>query len=47
MKYSFKFNNHDPSCEKFPNKKFTAALSQGKSGGGWGDHGHLQVILNS
>ena len=46
IKYYFKFNNHDLSCKKFP-KKFTATLSQGKNGSGWGDHGHLMVILNS
>ena len=46
MKYYFKFNNHDPLCKKIP-KKFTATLSQGSSGSGWGDHGHLQVILNT
>ena len=42
IKYSFKFNNHDPLY-----KKFTATLSQRRSGSGWGDHGHLQVILNT
>ena len=47
IKYSFKFNNHDPLCKKNFQKKFTGTLSQGRSGSGWGDHKHLQVILNT
>ena len=47
MKYSFKFNNHDPLFKKNFQKKYTATLSQGRSGSGWSDHGHLQVILNT
>ena len=47
IKYSFKFNYPDPLCKKNFRKKFTATLSQGRSGSGWGDHGHLQVILNT
>ena len=47
LKYSFKFNNHEPLCKKNFQRKFTVPLSQGRSGSGWGDHGHLQVILNT
>lgn len=28
-------------------KEFTGTLGQGRRGSGWGDHGQLQVILNT
>ena len=28
-------------------KKFTGTLKQGRSGSGWDDHKHLQVMLNN